>query len=104
MKIISFVGMPGSGKSEASKIAYEMNIPVISMGDIVRKEAERLNIDQKYCKKIADDLRKNNGIDIIAKKCIPFIKNIIQNEKHSMIVIDGIRSIEEIKYFELVLK
>ena len=38
MKIIAFVGMPASGKSEASRIAAEMGIPVIIMGDVIRKE------------------------------------------------------------------
>ena len=32
MKIIAFAGMPCSGKSEAVRIAKEMNIPVIWFG------------------------------------------------------------------------
>ena len=38
MKIIAFVGMPASGKSEAARIAAKMGIPVVNMGDVIRKE------------------------------------------------------------------
>jgi dephospho-CoA kinase len=41
MKIIAFVGMPASGKSEASAVARSLNIPVVSMGDVVREETAR---------------------------------------------------------------
>ncbi|HWQ95734.1 MAG TPA: AAA family ATPase, partial [Candidatus Methylomirabilis sp.] len=36
MKLIAFVGMPASGKSEAAAIAKKMGISVINMGDVVR--------------------------------------------------------------------
>ena len=100
MNIISFVGMPGSGKSEASKIALDMNIPVISMGDIIREEAKKMNINQKYCGKIADYLRKSEGKNAIAKRCVPYIILKIINENKKFFVIDGIRSIDELNYFE----
>ncbi|HEC81032.1 MAG TPA: hypothetical protein ENI42_01220, partial [Thermoplasmatales archaeon] len=38
MKTIAFTGMPGSGKTEAVKIAKELEIPVIRMGDCVWEE------------------------------------------------------------------
>ena len=39
MKIIGFVGLPGSGKGEASKIARELGLSVVVMGDVIRQEA-----------------------------------------------------------------
>jgi len=41
MKLIAFVGMPASGKSEASAVVRSLKIPVVSMGDEVREEAKR---------------------------------------------------------------
>ena len=37
MKVIGVVGLPASGKGEFSKIAAGMGIPVIVMGDMIRK-------------------------------------------------------------------
>ena len=33
MQVLAFAGMPFSGKSEAVKIAKEMDIPIIRMGE-----------------------------------------------------------------------
>jgi len=41
MKLIAFVGMPASGKSEAAAIAKKLDIPVVNMGDVVREETAR---------------------------------------------------------------
>lgn len=99
MKIIALVGMPGSGKSEASKVASDLNIPIISMGDIIREEVIRLNKDPKLCGNIASDLRSKEGLDAIAKRCAPKIQKLIDSKEYSIIIIDGIRGIDEIKYF-----
>ena len=37
MQVIGVVGFPASGKGEFSRIAKEMKIPVVNMGDVVRK-------------------------------------------------------------------
>ena len=103
MKIISFIGMPGSGKSEASKIALKMNIPVIFMGNIIREETKKMNLDQKYCGKVADFIRKNYGKNEIAKRCIPYIKSEVIDKNKKIFIIDGIRTIEEVNYFESIL-
>ena len=99
MKIIAFTGMPFSGKSEAVKIAKEMKIPVIRMGDMVWEETEKrgLELNDKNVGMIADNMRKQYGMDIWAEKTLEKIKSIKVNEK---IVIDGVRNIEEIETFE----
>ena len=99
MKIIAFTGMPFSGKSEAVKIAKEMKIPVIRMGDMVWKETEKrgLELNDKNVGMIADSMRKQHGMDIWAKKTLEKIESIKVDEK---IVIDGVRNIEEIETFE----
>ena len=100
MKAIAFTGMPGAGKTEAVKVAKEMGIKVVSMGDEVRNEARKrgLELNDENVGKIADEMRKKYGMDIWAKKCI----EKLSSEK--IIVIDGIRNIEELETFRNRIK
>jgi len=100
MKAIAFTGMPGAGKTEAVKVAKEMGIKVVSMGDEVRNEARKrgLELNDENVGKIADEMRKKYGMDIWAKKCI----EKLSSEK--IIVIDGIRNIEEVETFRKRIK
>ncbi len=98
MKIIAFVGLPLSGKSTASSVAREMGIPVIVMGDVVREEVKRrgLELTDENAGKIASELREKEGMDAIAKKCIPKIREL----NSDVVVIDGIRGIAEVERFK----
>ena len=100
MKAIAFTGMPGAGKTEAVKVAKEMGIKVVSMGDEVRNEARKrgLELNDENVGKIADEMRKKYGMNIWAKKCI----EKLSSEK--IIVIDGIRNIEEVETFRNRIK
>lgn len=98
MKIIAFVGMPAAGKSEASAIARDMNIPVVNMGDAVREETARRGLPptDENMGSTGTDLRREEGMDAIAKRCMPWI-----NELNSpVIVVDGIRNMDEVNYFK----
>jgi len=99
MKIIVFAGMPSSGKSEAVKIAKEKNIPVMRMGDMVWEETKKqgLKINDKNVGMIADNMRKEYGMDIWAKKTL---KKIETKKEKNLLVIDGVRNIEEIETFK----
>lgn len=94
MKVIGFVGMPASGKSEAATVAREMGMPVVVMGDIVRGHMHDLGvkINEKNVGLTANKLREEHGMDAIAKMCIP----IIQRQKSNVVVIDGIRGYAEV--------
>ncbi len=98
MKLIAFVGMPGSGKSEASIVARSMNIPVVSMGDVVREEAAKRGLPptDENIGGIGTTLRKNEGMDAISKRCVPKIRA----QEGNVVVIDGTRNIEEVNYFK----
>ncbi len=100
MKLIAFVGYPLSGKSTASKIAREMGIPVVVMGDVIRKELKKrgLDINDENAGKIASELRKKEGMDAIAKRCIPLIREV--GKESEVVVVDGIRGIAEVKRFK----
>ncbi|MDD5616392.1 MAG: dephospho-CoA kinase [Candidatus Methanoperedens sp.] len=98
MKLIAFVGMPGSGKSEASTVARSMKIPVVSMGDVVREEAAKRGLPStdENIGGIGTELRKNEGMDAISKRCVPKIRA----HETDVVVIDGTRNIEEVNYFK----
>jgi dephospho-CoA kinase len=99
MKIIAFTGMPFSGKSEAVKIAKEQGITVVRMGDMIWEETKKqgLELNDQNVGMIANNMRKTHGKDIWAKKTIKKINSMKETE---LLVIDGIRNIEEIETFE----
>jgi dephospho-CoA kinase len=99
MNIIAFVGMPGAGKSIAADVARELNIPVISGGDLLRKEiiSQGLELTDSNVGSLANRLRKEKGMDAIAKMCIPEINKLNTN----VVLIDGIRNLEEIDRFKI---
>jgi len=98
MKLIAFVGMPASGKSEAAAIARKLGIPVVNMGDVVREETARrgLSPTDENIGGTGTSLRKVEGMDVIAKRCVPKIRLI----KTPVVVVDGTRNINEIEYFK----
>ncbi len=100
MKIIAFVGLPLSGKSTACEVAKEIGIPVVVMGDVVREEALKRNLEptDENLGKIASELRKKEGMDAIAKRCIPKIREVLKES--GVVVVDGIRSVEEVFRFK----
>ena len=98
MKLIAFVGMPASGKSEAAAIAKKLGIPVVNMGDVVREETAKRGLPptDENIGGTGTSLRREKGMDIIAKRCVPKIHLI----KTPVIVVDGTRNINEIEYFK----
>jgi dephospho-CoA kinase len=98
MKIIAFVGMPASGKSEASAAASIMNIPVVSMGNVVREETTRRGLlpTDENIGGMGTKLREEEGMDAIAKRCVPKIRSL----NSPVVVIDGTRNIDEVNYFK----
>lgn len=98
MKVIAFVGMPGAGKSEASAVAREMGMPVVVMGDVLREEVRERGLPptDENIGAVANQLRKDEGMDAIAKRCIPKIEAL----KARVVVVDGIRGIAEVETFK----
>lgn len=97
MKIIAFVGMPASGKSEAARIAAEMGIPVINMGDVIRKEVSKRGLEPNDSNTgmVATQLRKCEGMDAVAVRCTSQIRDVGSD----LIVVDGVRGIAEVECF-----
>jgi dephospho-CoA kinase len=97
MKVIGVVGLPASGKGEFSKIAAAMGIPVIVMGDMIRKAVENGGIDPTDTNlgAMASRLRSQRGMDAIAHLCVPEI----QRQTAPLVLIDGIRGDSEVNLF-----
>ncbi|HUW90853.1 MAG TPA: AAA family ATPase [Candidatus Nanopelagicaceae bacterium] len=96
MKVIGFCGLAGSGKSTVLKAIKDLGI-IITMGDVIRNEAKHRNISpsDENLGKIALELRKNYGQEIIAEKCVILIKKL----ESEVCFIDGLRSMAEVKVF-----
>jgi dephospho-CoA kinase len=96
--IISVTGMPGSGKSLIVKVAKENGYDIVAMGDVVREEARRRNLEPnpENIGKIMLDLRRKEGKSVIAKRCVPKI----EEARKRKIIVDGIRSLDEVEEFK----
>lgn len=97
MKIIGFVGMPGSGKSEASDVARRMGLVVVIMGDVIRREAARLGLEptDENLGKVGNMLRIQEGPEAIAKRTL----KMAELSGKDLVVVDGIRSKTEVDFF-----
>ncbi len=95
LKVIGVVGLPASGKGEFSKIAAEMGIPVIVMGDMIRTAVPKRGLEPNDTNfgATANRLRAENGMDAIAALCIPEIKH----QSAPLVLIDGIRGDAEVR-------
>jgi len=96
--VICLAGMPCSGKSIIVKVAKECGYNVVVMGDMIREEAERRRLEPnpENLGKIMLELRQKEGPAVIAKRCMPKIKQAIRDR----VIIDGIRSLDEIEEFK----
>ncbi|MFB6266932.1 MAG: AAA family ATPase [Halodesulfurarchaeum sp.] len=99
MTVIGIVGLPGSGKSEAAAVARDLDIPVVTMGDVVRAETTDRGLDPASDHgEVAQALREEDGPDAIATRSLPIIESNL--EDHDVVVVDGIRSGAEVERFE----
>ena len=93
--IVCLTGMPGAGKSTIANGLKEKGFEIINMGDAVRAEAEKRNLEPtgQNLGKLMLELREKNGPGAVAE----LIKPSIENSNSNVIVIDGIRSNDEIQ-------
>jgi dephospho-CoA kinase len=95
MKVVGVVGLPASGKGEFSQVAREMGIPVVVMGDVIRRAvlaAGREPTDENLGQ-TGNRLRAEEGMDAIASRCIP----VIEEQNAPLVVVDGIRGAAEVR-------
>ena len=100
MKVVGVVGYPASGKGEFSLIADELGIPVIVMGDMIRRKViqEWLALTDENIGAAARKLRSELGMDAVAILTAEEVRKL----SSAIVVIDGIRGDAEVAYFRSV--
>ncbi len=98
--IVCLTGMPGAGKSTIAAGLEKKGFTSINMGDAVRAEAKRRNLDPsgQNLGKLMLELREKNGQGAVAE----LIKDKIVNSKSDVVVIDGVRSNAEIEVLKKI--
>ncbi len=87
--------MPGAGKSTIAEGLKPKGYDIINMGNAVRKEATKKNLEptRSNLGKLMLELREKNGQGAIAE----LIKPEIESSNANVILIDGVRSDDEIQ-------
>ena len=92
--------MPGSGKSTITSALKAMDLETLNLGDGVRAEAKRRNLEPSgdNLGKLMLELREKNGPGAIAE----LLTEPIKNSQSKVIIIDGVRSTAEIEVLKNV--
>ncbi|HYZ96864.1 MAG TPA: AAA family ATPase, partial [Nitrososphaeraceae archaeon] len=101
--IICLTGMPGAGKSTIASSLKEKGFPVITMGDVVREEANRQNLEPTDYNlgSLMLKLRRDLGPGAIAHLILRKIERDYNNNI-DVIIIDGIRSMPEVEVLKSI--
>ena len=99
MKVVSIVGMAGSGKSEVAGIFEENGFVRIRFGDVTDEEIKKrgLELNEENERYIREFLRKGYGKAAYAQLSLP---RIDEASKHADVVIDGLYSWEEYTFLK----
>jgi len=93
--IVCLTGMPGAGKSTIADGLKPKGYEIINMGNAVREEAKKRNLEstRENLGKLMLELREKNGPGAIAE----LVKSQIESSTSNVILIDGVRSNDEIE-------
>lgn len=96
VKIISFVGLAGAGKTTATDYMTAKNIPKVSFGDIIRHSMERADIETTEAneRSFITHLLSQGHAQFIAQYTLPHFRKLIDAGQRR-IVTDGSSSLEE---------
>jgi dephospho-CoA kinase len=94
MKVVSIVGMAGSGKSEVTRLFRDNGFTPVRFGDLTDEELRKrgLELNEANERRVRELLRKEHGMAAYAKLNLPRIDSAL---KSSEVVIDGLYSWEE---------
>ena len=98
IKIIAFVGLTGSGKSEAASYVINKGYPRVYFGGVILSAMKEAGIDWSEANERAfrEDIRAREGKDFVVKRIIREIHNLI-NAGQRHIVADGLYTWTEYK-------
>ena len=96
--------MPGAGKSTVAEAIKDEGFILINMGDCIRIEANRKNLElnDKNLGNLMLNLRKKHGPGAIAQLVINQINEKYFDSSFDKFIIDGIRSIHEIELLKTI--
>ena len=99
MKVVSIVGMAGSGKSEVAGLFRESGFTTVRFGDVTDEEVKKrgLELNEESERGIRELLRQEHGMAAYAKLNLPRIEEAL---KHSDVVVDGLYSWEEYAFLK----
>jgi dephospho-CoA kinase len=99
--IVCLTGMPGAGKSTIAFSLKEKGFLVITMGDAVREEAKRQNLEPTDCNlgTLMLKLRTELGPGAIAHL---ILRKMEKDTNRKIVIIDGIRSMPEVDILKSV--
>ena len=92
--VVCLVGMPGAGKSTIANGLKEQGYFVANMGDAVRAEAKRRNVEPTgpNLGRIMLEMRERDGPGAVAR----LVKPLVDAAPGDTVIVDGIRSYDEI--------
>ncbi len=98
VKMITFVGLPGSGKSEAVTYLTDKSIPRIYAGGVIYDAMDKMGIErtQENETKFRVDIRAQQGVDFVFKEVVKQANDLIAAGQRR-IVIDGLKTWDEYK-------
>jgi len=99
MRVVSIVGMAGSGKSEVARLFQGDGFTPVRFGDVTDEEINKrgLELNEENERHIRELLRKEHGMAAYARLNLPRIEEAL---KHSDVVVDGLYSWEEYSFLK----
>jgi dephospho-CoA kinase len=99
MKVVSIVGMVGSGKSEVARLFKEKGFVIVRFGNITDEAVREqgLSLTEENERPIRERIRKEHGMAAYAKLSVPRIDDAL---KTANVVVDGLYSWEEYIYLK----
>jgi dephospho-CoA kinase len=99
MKVVSVVGLTGSGKSEVAKLFSEKGFTTVRFGDITDEAVKKLGLPltEGNERPVRESIRKEHGMAAYAILSVPRIDAALKNAN---VVVDGLYSWEEYLYLK----
>jgi Dephospho-CoA kinase len=93
VKIIAFVGLPGSGKSAAAQHLKNKGVPDVYFGGIIYKAMNEAGIEitPSSQEKFREEIRAREGTDFVVKRAVKQVQDLI-NAGQKRIILDGLYS------------
>jgi dephospho-CoA kinase len=96
MRVLGTVGLPGSGKGEAASVARAAEIPVVTMGDVIRDACRERGLDPaEHHGQVAEQLREEDGPAAIADRTVDRLREV----DGDVVLVDGLRGPAELDRF-----